>query len=153
MCVALIYSVLGCDLSLFHSWCMSFIFCLTATFYWFLFVFVSLFVFCVARLLPCPSLNVARQSADPWAPKSTKVMLTHLSAFTCPFLSSLKDNLPHCSPASRHGFHSTFQIQGPWECFCLCSGIFSNLCHSHKLASSPSFGVLGACGISIEQIV
>lgn len=73
---------------------MSFL-CLTTTFYWYFFhscVYVCFlfYVLCrltwpsVACLLSCPSLNVARQSAEPWASKSTKVKLTHLPTTTRP---------------------------------------------------------------------
>lgn len=67
---------------------------------------------CFACLLSCPSLKVARQSAEPWASKSTKVKLTHLPTTTCPPPSSPKDSLPHCSPTSRHHSHSVVQMRG-----------------------------------------
>ncbi len=106
-----------------HTQCMSFL-CLTATFYWFLFCFFCFLFYvlcwltgpCVACLLSCPSLNVARQSAEPWASKSTKVKLTHLPTTACSPPSSPKDSLPHCSPISRHNFHSMVQTRGTeWQ--------------------------------------
>lgn len=103
-----------------------FVLCLTATFYWFLFFafFFVCFLFyvlcwltgpCVACLMSCPSLNVARQSAEPWAPKSTKVKLTRLPATTCPPPSSPKDSLLHCSPTSKTQFPSHGPNDGDTE--------------------------------------
>lgn len=64
---------------------------------------------CVACLLSCPSLNVARQSAEPWASKSTKVTLTHLTTLMDPPPIHLQKNcLPHCSPTS-----TKFPVHGP----------------------------------------
>jgi len=65
----------------------------------------------VACLLSCPSLNVTRQSAEPWASKSTKVKLTHLPTTTCPPPPSPTDSLPHCSNTYRHNFQSVVQIR------------------------------------------
>lgn len=83
-----VYFIFKCDLSLFH---MSFttvvclFFALLPHFIDFSFFFCFLFHVlcwltgpCVACLLSYPSLNIARQSADPWASKSTKVKLTYL---------------------------------------------------------------------------
>lgn len=69
---------------------------------------------CVACLLSCPSLNVARQSAEPWASKSTKVKLTRLPTTTCPPPSSPKVSPLHCSPTSRHDFPFHGPNEGDW---------------------------------------
>lgn len=84
-------------------------------FFFFLFYVLCLLTgLCVACLLSCPSLNVARQSAEPWASKSTKVKLTHLPTT---HLSSPRDSLPHCSPTLRHDFqfHSPNEGSSEWQ--------------------------------------
>lgn len=110
---------------------------------------------CVACLLSCPSLNVARQSAEPWASKSTKVKLTRLPTTTCPPPSSPKVSPLHCSPTSRHDFPFHGPNEGDWvaesgphpptlrllkmalDVFFCCS-IFSSMRHPNKQFSSLS---------------
>ena len=112
-----------------HTQCMSFI-CHTATFILIDFCFCLFVCFplvglagpCVARLLSCPSLNIARQSTEPWASSSTKVKLhllthTHSSSPLHPRQTNIRfrDSKPQPGPEGYTGTPSE-----PHQAILLC---------------------------------
>lgn len=144
-----------CDLSLSHA-CLTqsvwflFLICLTATFlYWFLLFFVVCVFSCsmspdgwlwpsVACSLSCLSLNIARQSAGPWASRSTKVMLTHSPPIMTPPPFSLFHLLsfhPSCSKANTVHRSPT-----------------STLCPFHGSAESGVWATSTCEGIQIQSL-